>query len=41
MGKSEGLRKKESCFNLSWDPEEMSETEAEIVIQRQGESFRG
>lgn len=35
VGKSEGLREKES-FNLSLDPEEMSETEAEIVIQQGG-----
>lgn len=40
VGKSEGLREKES-FNLSLDPEEMSETEAEILIQQEGKSFRG
>lgn len=40
-GRSEGLREKESCFNLSWDPEEMAEREAEIVVQREGKSFRG
>lgn len=39
-GEEWGFERDKESFNLSWDPEEMSETEAEIIIQREGKSFR-